>query len=142
MLNHIFLEEEFDSFFFVDFLLLFLTVTLHFSFFLPIFAVITALPALRALSFPVFVTVTTFFLEDFHLIRLARFLLIPFTFSFLLCPTVMVIFVLLSLGFVAAFTWVAGNTEKIIINASTHANVCLQILRAVFSVMIKTPFII
>ena len=103
---------------------------------------IVALPAFRALSFPVFVTVTTFFLEDFHLIRLARFLLIPFTLSFLLCPTVMVIFVLLSLGFVAAFTWVAGKMENTIITARIHANVCLKILLVAFVFIAKTPFVI
>lgn len=62
----------------------FLTVTLHFNFFFPTRAVITAFPFFLALITPFFDTDTTDFLLDDHF----TFFLVPFTFSILICQRI------------------------------------------------------
>ena len=81
-------------------------MTVGFSFFPAVFAVIFAFPLRRALTTPFLETEAIFFLEDFQ----TTFFLVPFTFSFFVCPTLSDIFFALSRIF--AFACVsAGITE-------------------------------
>ncbi len=76
------------------------TVTLHLYFFPADFAVMTAVPLLMPFTRPLFLTVAIFFLFVLHL---TDFFLLT-SFSLILSPTLIVVLVLLSFGFLAADT--------------------------------------
>ena len=59
------------------------TLTLHFNFFLPTFAVTTVLPGLIPFIFPFFVTLTIFLFADFHLTFFLALFFLTFNFTVL-----------------------------------------------------------
>lgn len=100
---------------------LFLTVTRHTSFFLPIFAVIRAVPFFFAETFPLEETAATFLLLLFHF----AFFFVPLTLSWTLFPTYKVAFFLLSLSFAFFAADCSGETNIESVNAKQRISAIL-----------------
>ena len=117
------------SFFFKETFVLFkkgfFTVTLQVAFFLPAFTVIVALPFFFAVTFPFEETVATFLLDELHFTFFA-----PLAFNVIVCPTYIVVFVLLILTFDAASTFIGSIVTMSIKTSIKH--ICLFIFFIIY----------